>query len=214
MGRAHYRYWHNTGTIGCFGAAAAAAPIAGTGRAALRACAGHRRDVRGRPAAGLPHGLDVQAPACRPRCRSRRAAALAAAAGVTGSLDVHGGRGRLRPRDGRRPRLDRAHGHARAGLPHRGHDLQEPRLLRPHLRRDRRRAGAAPQHGHRRRRTSRRRSRHLSARRSTSPATRSRRPPPRPASRCPTSWPPRSCTAACAWRRSRPSGWPTRRHAS
>src|SRR5690348_8765633 len=25
MGRAHYRYWHNTGTIGCFGAGAAAA---------------------------------------------------------------------------------------------------------------------------------------------------------------------------------------------
>src|SRR4029077_19745819 len=27
MGRAHYRYWHNTGTIGCFGAAAAAAEL-------------------------------------------------------------------------------------------------------------------------------------------------------------------------------------------
>src|SRR5437660_6228833 len=27
MGRAHYRYWHNTGTLGCFGAAAAAAEI-------------------------------------------------------------------------------------------------------------------------------------------------------------------------------------------
>src|SRR6267142_2417070 len=25
MGRAHYKYWHNTGTIGCFGACAAAA---------------------------------------------------------------------------------------------------------------------------------------------------------------------------------------------
>jgi 2-methylcitrate dehydratase PrpD len=29
MGRAHYRYWHNTGTIGCFGAAAAAAELLG-----------------------------------------------------------------------------------------------------------------------------------------------------------------------------------------
>ena len=29
MGRAHYRYWHNTGTIGSFGAAAAAAAIYG-----------------------------------------------------------------------------------------------------------------------------------------------------------------------------------------
>src|SRR3954462_8067603 len=27
MGRAHYKYWHNTGTIGCFGAAAACAEI-------------------------------------------------------------------------------------------------------------------------------------------------------------------------------------------
>src|SRR5258705_13299877 len=27
MGRAHYQYWHNTGTIGCFGAAAAAAEL-------------------------------------------------------------------------------------------------------------------------------------------------------------------------------------------
>ncbi|MET0681461.1 MAG: MmgE/PrpD family protein, partial [Burkholderiales bacterium] len=27
MGRAHYKYWHNTGTIGCFGAAAAAAEL-------------------------------------------------------------------------------------------------------------------------------------------------------------------------------------------
>src|SRR6185295_1592812 len=29
MGRAHYKYWHNTGTIGCFGAAAAAAEALG-----------------------------------------------------------------------------------------------------------------------------------------------------------------------------------------
>lgn len=29
MGRAHYKYWHNTGTIGCFGAAAAAAELYG-----------------------------------------------------------------------------------------------------------------------------------------------------------------------------------------
>jgi len=27
MGRAHYRYWHNTGTIGCFGGCAAAAEV-------------------------------------------------------------------------------------------------------------------------------------------------------------------------------------------
>src|SRR5437764_9038873 len=29
MGRAHYKYWHNTGTIGCFGACAAAAEALG-----------------------------------------------------------------------------------------------------------------------------------------------------------------------------------------
>lgn len=29
MGRAHYKYWHNTGTVGCFGAAAAAAELYG-----------------------------------------------------------------------------------------------------------------------------------------------------------------------------------------
>ena len=32
MGRAHYRYWHNTGTIGCFGAAGAAAELLGLDR--------------------------------------------------------------------------------------------------------------------------------------------------------------------------------------
>ncbi|HEX7750219.1 MAG TPA: MmgE/PrpD family protein [Bordetella sp.] len=31
MGRPHYRYWHNTGTIGSFGAAAAAASVLGLG---------------------------------------------------------------------------------------------------------------------------------------------------------------------------------------
>src|SRR3954467_5312258 len=29
MGRAHYKYWHNTGTVGTFGAAAAAAEVHG-----------------------------------------------------------------------------------------------------------------------------------------------------------------------------------------
>ena len=31
MGRAHYKYWHNTGTIGCFGGAAAAAEMLNLG---------------------------------------------------------------------------------------------------------------------------------------------------------------------------------------
>ena len=72
MGRAHYSYWHNTGTIGCFGAAAAAAELLELDPAALRARARDRRDVLRRSAAGVPHGLDVEAAARRPRRRSRR----------------------------------------------------------------------------------------------------------------------------------------------
>ena len=76
-------------------------------------------------------------------------------AGVTGSLDVHGGRGGLRPRDGRRARTGTA---ALATLGQVFHiaamTVQEPRLLRPHLRRDRRRAGAAARRWASRRRTS------------------------------------------------------------
>ena len=40
MGREHYRYWHNTGTIGCFGAAAAASAAVTPASAARPACRG------------------------------------------------------------------------------------------------------------------------------------------------------------------------------
>ena len=88
MGRAHYEYWHNTGTIGCFGAAAAAAELmaldetrfahalatAATFAAALQQA--FRSDSMSKP---LHSGRAAEAGVT---------AALAAAEGVTGALDV------------------------------------------------------------------------------------------------------------------------------
>ena len=88
MGRAHYRFWHNTGTIGCFGACAAAAELlALDGRRFANAlatattfCAGlqqaFRMDSMSKP---LHAGRAAEAGVT---------AALAAREGVTGSLDV------------------------------------------------------------------------------------------------------------------------------
>ncbi len=66
MGRAHYKYWHNTGTIGCFGAASAAAGLQQA----------FRMDSMSKP---LHAGRAAEAGVT---------AALAAGEGVTGSLDV------------------------------------------------------------------------------------------------------------------------------
>src|SRR5436853_1518311 len=88
MGRAHYRYWHNTGTIGCFGAAAAAAELlqlderqfahalatVATFAAALQQA--FRMDSMSKP---LHAGRAAQAGVT---------AALAAREGVTGSLAI------------------------------------------------------------------------------------------------------------------------------
>ncbi len=88
MGRNHYKYFHNTGTIGCFGAAAAAAEIlkldptrfahalatVATFAAALQQA--FRMDSQSTP---LHAGRAAEAGVL---------AALAAAEGVTGSLDV------------------------------------------------------------------------------------------------------------------------------
>jgi len=88
MGRAHYAYWHSTGTIGCFGAAAAAAEVleldatrfahalatAATCAAALQQA--FRSDSMSKP---LHAGRAAEAGVT---------AALAAAVGVTGALDV------------------------------------------------------------------------------------------------------------------------------
>src|SRR3989442_997999 len=88
MGRAHYRFWHNTGTIVCLGACAAAAELlALDGRRFANAlatvttfCAGlqqaFRMDSMSKP---LHAGRAAEAGVT---------AALAAREGVTGSLDV------------------------------------------------------------------------------------------------------------------------------
>lgn len=88
MGRAHYRFWHNTGTVGTFGAAAAAASVYGLDGArhahALATCATF--------AAGLQQAFRMDSMS-KPLHAGRAAeggllAAQTAAQGVTGSLDV------------------------------------------------------------------------------------------------------------------------------
>ena len=88
MGRAHYKYWHNTGTIGVFGACAAAAEL-------LQLDA--RRFAQALAtvttfSAGLQQAFRMDSMS-KPLHAGRAAeagvtAALAAAEGVTGSLDV------------------------------------------------------------------------------------------------------------------------------
>jgi 2-methylcitrate dehydratase PrpD len=88
VGRAHYRYWHNTGTIGCFGAASAAAELLGldAGRFA------HALTTVATFSAGLQQAFRMDSMS-KPLHAGRAAeagvtAALAAAEGVIGSLDV------------------------------------------------------------------------------------------------------------------------------
>lgn len=88
MGRAHYRHWHNTGTIGCFGAAAAAAEILGLNQARFA----HALATVATFAAGLQQAFRMDSMS-KPLHAGRAAeagvtAALAAAEGVTGSLDI------------------------------------------------------------------------------------------------------------------------------
>ena len=88
MGRAHYKYWHNTGTIGCFGGAAAAAEM-------LQLPANkfaHALATVATFAAGLQQAFRMDSMS-KPLHAGRGAeagvtAALAAREGVTGSLDV------------------------------------------------------------------------------------------------------------------------------
>jgi 2-methylcitrate dehydratase PrpD len=88
MGRAHYRYWHNTGTVGCFGAAAAAAEALGLDRARFA----HALATVATFSAGLQQAFRMDSMS-KPLHAGRAAeagvtAALMAAQGVTGSLDV------------------------------------------------------------------------------------------------------------------------------
>lgn len=88
MGRAHYRYWHNTGTVGTFGAAAAAATLLDldSARYAHALCTGATF------ASGLQQAFRMDSMS-KPLHAGHAAevgllAAQAAAFGVTGSLDV------------------------------------------------------------------------------------------------------------------------------
>ena len=88
MGRAHYRYWHNTGTIGSFGAAAAAATIYGLDAKRFA----HALATVATFAAGLQQAFRMDSMS-KPLHAGHAAeagllAALAARVGVTGSLDV------------------------------------------------------------------------------------------------------------------------------
>ena len=88
MGRAHYRYWHNTGTIGCFGAAAAAAEALGLDAARFA----HALATAATFSAGLQQAFRMDSMS-KPLHAGHAAeagvtAALAAREGVTGSLDV------------------------------------------------------------------------------------------------------------------------------
>jgi len=88
MGRTHYKYWHNTGTIGVFGACAAAAELLGLDAKRFA----HALATVTTFAAGLQQSFRMDSMS-KPLHAGRAAeagvtAALAAREGVTGSLDV------------------------------------------------------------------------------------------------------------------------------
>jgi 2-methylcitrate dehydratase PrpD len=88
MGRAHYRYWHNTGTIGVFGACAACAELLGLDAKRFA----HALATVTTFSAGLQQAFRMDSMS-KPLHAGRAAeagvtAALAAREGVTGSLDV------------------------------------------------------------------------------------------------------------------------------
>jgi len=108
MGRVHYRYWHNTGTIGCFGAASAAAELFGLERRPFA----HALATVATFSAGLQQAFRSDSMS-KPMHAGRAAeagvtAALAAAAGVTGALDIMEGEGGYGRAMGEGPDWERA----------------------------------------------------------------------------------------------------------
>ena len=84
----HYKFWHTTGTVGCFGAAAAVATILGCNRGEFM----HALATVGTFASGLQQAFRSQA-MTKPLHGGHAAdagamAAMAAAKGVTGALDI------------------------------------------------------------------------------------------------------------------------------
>jgi len=95
MGRAHYKYWHNTGTMGSFGAAAAAGALLDLDPAAFA----HALAMAGTFTAGLQQAFRSEAMA-KPLHAGRAAeagvlAAQLASRGVRSSLDILDGEGGL-----------------------------------------------------------------------------------------------------------------------
>jgi len=95
MGRAHYRHWHNTGTMGAFGAAAAAANLYGLNE---QQCA-HALALVATFTAGLQQAFKAD-PMAKPLHAGRAAeagvlAAQLAKQGMSSSLDVLEGEGGL-----------------------------------------------------------------------------------------------------------------------
>jgi 2-methylcitrate dehydratase PrpD len=91
MGKAHYKHWHNTGTIGSFGAAAAAAEALNLNQKQFS----HALATVATFAAGLQQAFRMDSMS-KPLHAGRAAssgveAALMAREGVTGSLDVMAG---------------------------------------------------------------------------------------------------------------------------
>jgi 2-methylcitrate dehydratase PrpD len=108
MGRAHYRYWHNTGTIGSFGACAAAAELLNLDAPRFA----HALATAATFSAGLQQAFRMDSMS-KPLHAGRAAeagltAALAAAEGVTGSLDVLEGEAGFGRAMGDDPDWDRA----------------------------------------------------------------------------------------------------------
>lgn len=88
LGRGHYKYWHNTGTVGTFGAAAAAGHLLGLSQTQFA----HALATAATFAAGLQQAfrMDSMSKPLHP-ARAAEAGLLAAqlaARGITGSLDV------------------------------------------------------------------------------------------------------------------------------
>jgi len=91
LGRAHYRHWHNTGTVGTFGAAAAAAELLDLDESAFA----HALATAATFASGLQQAFrnDSMSKPLHPgrAAESGALAAQLAARGVTGSLDIFEG---------------------------------------------------------------------------------------------------------------------------
>ncbi|HET7198612.1 MAG TPA: MmgE/PrpD family protein [Burkholderiales bacterium] len=108
MGRSHYKYWHNTGTIGCFGAAAAAAEVLNLDRKEFA----HALATVATFSAGLQQAFRMDSMS-KPLHAGHAAeagvtAALAAREGVTGSLDIMEGEAGYGRAMGDGPDWDRA----------------------------------------------------------------------------------------------------------